>query len=98
MIFPIGQRNGAVAPNTGWGAALNSTVTGTLSASGDCVLNGTSFPVQSLAPANGVIRAGDAGARTTATVLGAIGYCTTTWNLVLTASDSDGLRWPTRTV
>jgi hypothetical protein len=67
-----------------WGAALNSTVTGTLAASGDCTLNGaSSFPVQSLAPANGTLRVGEAGAKTTATAVGAIGSCTTTWNLRL---------------
>ncbi|RZU53863.1 deoxyribonuclease NucA/NucB [Krasilnikovia cinnamomea] len=73
-----------LSPWSGWGAAVNSTVTGTLAAAGDCVVNGaSSFPVQSLSPANNVTRSGDAGARTTATAVGAIGYCTTTWNLRL---------------
>jgi hypothetical protein len=71
-----------VSPWSGWGDARNSTVTGTLAATGDCVLNGTSsFPVQSLAPANNTSRVGEAGARTTATAVGAVGECTTTWNL-----------------
>ncbi|RKF22809.1 hypothetical protein D7I43_31300 [Micromonospora globbae] len=73
-----------VSPWSGWGAAVNSTITGTLSASGDCTTNGaSSFPVQSLSPVNNTSRVGEAGARTTATALGAIGYCTTTWNLRL---------------
>ncbi|WCN81396.1 NucA/NucB deoxyribonuclease domain-containing protein [Micromonospora sp. LH3U1] len=73
-----------VSPWSGWGDARNSTVTGTMSAVGDCVLNGTSsFPVQSLAPANNTSRVGEAGARTTATAVGAVGECTTTWVLSL---------------
>jgi hypothetical protein len=73
-----------VSPYSGWGDAVNSTITGTLSVSGDCVVNGaSSFPVQSLAPANNTSRVGEAGARTTATAVGAIGYCTTTWSLRL---------------
>lgn len=71
-----------VAPWTGWGDAVNSTVTGTFSVAGDCVTDGvSSFPVQSLSPMNNVSRVGEAGARTTATAVNAIGYCTTTWSL-----------------
>ncbi len=71
-----------LSPYSGWGDARNSTVTGTLSVSGDCVVNGaSSFPVQSLAPANNTSRVGEAGARTTATAAGAVGDCTTKWNL-----------------
>ncbi|QGN49791.1 hypothetical protein GKC29_25180 [Micromonospora sp. WMMC415] len=71
-----------LSPYRGWGDARNSTVTGTLSVSGDCVINGaSSFPVQSLAPANNTSRVGEAGARTTATAVGAVGDCTTRWNL-----------------
>ncbi|MEV4691546.1 hypothetical protein ACFXA2_00250 [Micromonospora chalcea] len=73
-----------ISPWSGWGDARNSTITGTLSAAGDCVLNGSSsFPLQSLAPANNTSRLGEAGAKTTATAVGAVGECTTTWNLRL---------------
>jgi hypothetical protein len=72
-----------LSPWSGWGAAVNSTVTGTMTAAGDCVTLGASnFPVQSMSPVNNVMRTGTAGAETTATAVGAIGYCTTTWNLV----------------
>ncbi|MBQ1052742.1 hypothetical protein KBX50_30340 [Micromonospora sp. C51] len=75
-----------VSPWSGWGDAVRSTVTGTLAVSGDCTVNGaSSFPVQALSPVNNTSRVGEAGARTTATALGAIGYCTTTWNLTFAA-------------
>jgi hypothetical protein len=72
-----------LSPWSGWGAAVNSTVTGTMTAAGECVTLGVSdFPVQSLSPVNNIMRSCTAGAETTATAVGAIGYCTTIWNLV----------------
>jgi hypothetical protein len=74
-----------VAPNTGWGDALRASVSGTSSATGDCTASGAAiFPVQSLAPNNGVMRQGESYAATTAVAPGAIGYCTTTWSLTFT--------------
>lgn len=71
-----------ISPWSGWGAALTASVTGTLSVAGACTINGSSFPAQPLSPANNIMRTGNGGARTTATAVGAIGNCTTTWNLV----------------
>jgi hypothetical protein len=83
----IHQIGVAPDPVGSWGAALNSTVTGTLSVAGSCLVNGaTSFPVQSLSPPNLILRVGVAGAKTTATTSGTVGSCDTTWHLVVTAA------------
>jgi hypothetical protein len=80
---PLWAHQIGVAPNTGWGDAVKASVTATMTAAGDCARNGTSsFPSQALSPVNGTIRAGEGYANTTATALGAVGTCTTTWNLV----------------
>ena len=74
-----------VAPYTGWGDALRASVSGTSSVAGDCTVNGAAiFRPQSLSPLNGVMRQGESYALTTAVAPGAIGYCTTTWNLTFT--------------
>jgi hypothetical protein len=76
------QHQIGLAPNSGFGPAAEANVTGAMTPAGACTNEGpNSFPTQSLAPTDGNLRTGFAGAITTATALGAIGQCTTTWNL-----------------
>lgn len=80
--LPNWQHQIGVAPIAGWGDAANAGVTGRMVASGDCTNQGPNeFPFQSLSPANGTMRVGWAGAVTTATVIGDVGFCTTDWVL-----------------
>ncbi|MFC8449462.1 hypothetical protein [Kitasatospora sp. NPDC057223] len=67
---------------SGWGAALNATVEGAASPSGSCTLASASFPAQPLQPTQ-TWRIGEAFYNTTATTPGAVGTCTTTWQLTL---------------
>lgn len=83
--LPNWQHQIGVAPTSGWGAAATASVTGRMVASGDCTNQGPNeFPTQSLSPANGGLRKGFAGAVTTATAVGAVGFCTTDWVLGFT--------------
>ncbi|UQS22836.1 hypothetical protein L1857_08400 [Amycolatopsis thermalba] len=83
--LPSWQHQIGVAPMSGWGDAATASVSGSMTATNQCTTQGpNTFPIQSLSPTNGVLREGYAGATTTATAVGAIGNCTTTWNLVFT--------------
>lgn len=64
----------------GWGVALNASVSGNAYQSKDCTLESSSFPAKPLLPLNSW-RAGESFFDTTATAAGAMGSCTTTWNL-----------------
>lgn len=66
-----------------WGDALNATLSATPVSSGDCVTDSYSFPAKPLAPVGSWIQ-GESYFNTTATAPGAIGNCTTTWNLLFT--------------
>jgi hypothetical protein len=72
-----------VASYDGWGDALGASVSGSAHSSGSCTTNSSSFPSQQVLPHYN-IRSGEAFFDTTATGIGAIGYCTTTWDLVFT--------------
>ncbi|RSM47794.1 hypothetical protein DMB66_47460 [Actinoplanes sp. ATCC 53533] len=76
------HQGGVVGVATGsYGPPLQSTVSGTFGVSGQCAVNGVpSFLPQPMQPL-GTIRSGDGSARTTATTLGAVGFCSTAWNL-----------------
>jgi hypothetical protein len=73
----------SIASYTGWGDALRASVSGSARGSGSCTLSSSSFPPQPATPFN-TLRSGEAYFNTTATALGAIGYCTTTWDIVFT--------------
>ena len=80
--LPNWQHQIGLAPDSGFGPAAQASVNGIMTPAGACTNQGpNSFPTQSLAPTDGNLRVGFAGAQTTATALGAIGQCTTTWNL-----------------
>jgi hypothetical protein len=66
----------------GWGDALNMSVSGSASytAGGDCTLASSSFPTQPIMPHH-QLRKGEAFYDTTATAIGDVGTCTTTWEL-----------------
>jgi hypothetical protein len=72
-----------VASYNGWGDALGASVSGTASRSGSCTTPDASFPPQQVLPHHN-IRDGEAFYGTTATAIGAVGFCTTTWSLVFT--------------
>lgn len=72
----------SVSPWESWGDAARASVTGTATAAGDCVSGASSFPAQSVYPDNDAPRSGEFAARTTATAIGAVGQCTTTWTLL----------------
>ena len=69
-----------VAGYSRWGDALNGSVGGSAISSGSCTTNNSSFPTQGLSPLQSW-RIGEAFFDTTATAPGAIGNCTTTWEL-----------------
>jgi hypothetical protein len=73
----------SIASYTGWGDALRASVTGSARASGSCTRSSSSFPAQPATPFL-TLRSGEASFNTTATALGAVGYCTTTWDIVYT--------------
>jgi hypothetical protein len=68
------------ASYAGWGAALGARISGTAKATGACKYLSGTFPSQPALPF-GVLRSGDAQFETTATAIGAVGRCTTTWNM-----------------
>jgi hypothetical protein len=67
----------------GTGPALQASVSGTARSSGSCSRRSSSFPSQALSPFL-TIRDGEAFFDTTATAPGAVGNCTTTWDLTFT--------------
>jgi len=69
----------------GWGAALGARVSGSARGSGSCVPSGSSFPSQPATPFL-TLRNGESYFTTTATAVGAIGFCETTWDLVFTTA------------
>jgi hypothetical protein len=78
----------------GWGDALKATISGAAAASGACVLDSSSFLPQPVTPFL-TLRSGESFYRTTATALGASGYCKTTWNVPFA---NPGYDTPTLTV
>lgn len=84
--FPNWQHQIGLAPRAGgWGPAATATISGAMTPAGDCLAEGpNTYPAQSMSPNNGILRTGYAGATTTATAVGAVGYCTTTWNFTST--------------
>ena len=73
----------SIASYTGWGDALRASVTGTARAAGNCTRSTTSFPPQPVTPTF-TMRSGEATFRTTATAVGAVGWCATTWDVIFT--------------
>ncbi|MFD7733413.1 hypothetical protein ACFV6F_23870 [Kitasatospora phosalacinea] len=73
-----------VTAYSGWGDAMTATVEGAASPSGSCSLSNSSFPAQPLQPTS-TWRIGEAFYNSTATAIGAIGFCTTTWQLTFRA-------------
>ncbi|GGK73350.1 NucA/NucB deoxyribonuclease domain-containing protein [Mangrovihabitans endophyticus] len=71
------------SPASGWGDALRATISGNTTAAGACVVDSSTFDTGPVQPFNS-LRAGEAFFTTTATAPGAVGSCTTTWNLVYT--------------
>jgi hypothetical protein len=69
-----------VASWQGFGDALRASVSGSAGAAGRCTNTGSSFPSQPITPFL-TLRQGESYATTTATTVGAVGTCTTTWNL-----------------
>jgi hypothetical protein len=71
-----------VSAYAGYGPALDASVEGsTATANGACATTGVSFPPEPLLPFNSV-HSGEADFQTTATAVGAIGTCATTWNVL----------------
>lgn len=70
-----------VSSYDGWGDALNASVSGSAHQVQDCTTTSSSFPLQQVLPHHN-IRKGEAFFATTATAIGAVGFCTTTWDLV----------------
>ncbi|MFD5271519.1 hypothetical protein [Streptomyces sp. NPDC058335] len=69
-----------VSAYNGWGEALKATVSGKATASDQCTVQSSSFPLKPLAPLNSW-RVGESFFDTTATNDGDIGKCATTWNV-----------------
>jgi len=67
----------------GFGPAVEASVSGIAAASGSCTSGSSSFPAQSMQPFL-TLRSGEAGFNTTATAAGAVGYCTTIWDITFT--------------
>jgi hypothetical protein len=72
-----------VSAYSGWGDALAASVQGLATRDGACTTNSSSFPSQPISPLNS-FRNGEAYFATTATALGAVGSCRTTWGLTFT--------------
>ncbi len=78
-----------LVPFAGWGDALRASINGAGRASGSCTRISTSFPTQAAMPF-GSAHDGEAGFETTAKAVGAIGACTTTWDVnFITAGYTD---------
>jgi hypothetical protein len=73
----------SIASSTGWGDALRASVSGTARAAGDCTRSSSSFPPQPVTP-HFTLRHGEAFFNTTATAVGAVGFCATTWDVIYT--------------
>jgi hypothetical protein len=73
----------SIASYTGWGDATRGSVTGTARGAGDCTRNTSSFPPQPVMPTF-TMRSGEATFTTTATAVGAVGWCATTWDVWFT--------------
>ena len=80
---PLWGHQVQVATVSAWGDAGNASVEGSASGVGACQTNSSLFPGQPLLPYN-TLRTGEASFRTTATAIGAVGHCTTNWNVVFT--------------
>ncbi|MET8681758.1 hypothetical protein ABZW18_30290 [Streptomyces sp. NPDC004647] len=72
-----------VSAYKGWGDALKASVGGAASGSGKCTRDESTFPAKPIQPMNSW-RQGESYFTTTATAAGAIGTCTTKWNLTFT--------------
>ncbi|MGW2254745.1 NucA/NucB deoxyribonuclease domain-containing protein [Kitasatospora sp. NPDC001660] len=77
---PVWAHQIEISAYSGWGAALNATVEGAATSNGSCTTNNSNFPAQGVSPLQSW-RIGEAFFTTTATTPGAIGTCTTTWQL-----------------
>lgn len=75
-----------LSPWSGYGPALGASARGTARSSGSCTTVSSSFPTQPLTPFL-TLRSGEAAFATTATAIGAVGTCTTTWDYVLTVPE-----------
>ncbi|MEU4164795.1 hypothetical protein [Actinoplanes sp. NPDC026670] len=83
--LPNWQHQIGIAPYSGWGAAAGATISATFGVDGDChTLGAPQFTPQLISPINNVMRTGTAGAETTATAVGALGSCTTSWQVTFT--------------
>jgi len=86
----------SVRATGGQGSALGSTVSGTVTPSGSCGLASSTFPSQALpTPSQGAGADGEGTFTSTATAPGAVGTCSTTWNL--TFRRADGAAYTTMT-
>ncbi|MEV0903284.1 NucA/NucB deoxyribonuclease domain-containing protein [Streptomyces hokutonensis] len=72
-----------VSAYSGWGDALNASVDGQATLSGDCTRRSASYPAKPLKPLNSW-SLGEAFFDTTATGAGDIGHCATYWYLTFT--------------
>ncbi|WP_162890224.1 NucA/NucB deoxyribonuclease domain-containing protein [Streptomyces olivoreticuli] len=72
-----------VSAYKGWGDALKAKLSGTTTGTGACNNGKPSFPSKPIAPINSWVQ-GDSLFTTTATAPGAIGNCTTKWDLTFT--------------
>ncbi|MFD4880252.1 hypothetical protein ACFWOB_43780 [Streptomyces sp. NPDC058420] len=72
-----------VSAYNGWGDALNASISGQATMSGDCTRESASFPAKPLKPLNSW-RLGESFFNTTATAAGAEGTCATYWYLTFT--------------
>lgn len=68
---------------SGWGDAMKASIRGVSVASGSCKRGGSTFKDQKIAPLNSW-KFGESYYTTTATAVGAVGRCQTTWRLTLT--------------
>ncbi|MET7944392.1 hypothetical protein [Streptomyces sp. NPDC005302] len=64
----------------GWGDALDASIDGQATMTGNCTRESSSFPAKPLKPLNSW-RLGESFFNTTATAAGAVGTCATTWYL-----------------
>lgn len=70
----------SIASYTGWGDALQSSVVGSARSSGSCQRRSIDFPPQAVMP-HYTLRHGESSYYTTATAVGAVGFCTTSWDI-----------------
>ncbi|MFF5257163.1 hypothetical protein ACFY4K_34810 [Streptomyces leeuwenhoekii] len=71
-----------VSAYSGWGEALKASISGKATASDQCTVESSSFPSKPIAPLNSW-RVGESFFDTTATNVGDIGRCATTWTISL---------------